>query len=403
MTTSYRYRAIDMTGRVVTGQAKAVNREDLSRHLLKQKLYLISVSTQTSYVDNFHAWRLTGVSFALQEFCFQLHLLLQTGIPLPHALENLQHQNSLKPLSGILEQLAHSLQSGKLLSEALEDFPTIFNCIFVNLVRMGERAGDLSTSFQQILTYLEWQQQIKQQVFRALFYPLLLGSVITGLISILMIMVIPQLQHFLEAYHHGLPLMTRLLMMTAHTVEMAAFPFFVMMSTSIMFFLLLRRVSLPLRILSDRAKLCWPLLGQLFLLVEAERFVYTLRILITAGVPLLECLQYAQDSIKNTWLRQQLKDVRHHIERGDSFSIALKKKQIFMGLLTDLIAIGEQTGELEKGLVRAHHFLMQTLKRRLNTMMAFIEPLLILCLGSLLIWIAVAIFMPLYDHMEQTL
>jgi type II secretory pathway component PulF len=149
--------------------------------------------------------------------------------------------------------------------------------------------------------------------------------------------------------------------------------------------------------------LCWPLLGQLFLLVEAERFVYTLRILITAGVPLLECLQYAQDSIKNTWLRQQLKDVRHHIERGDSFSIALKKKQIFMGLLTDLIAIGEQTGELEKGLVRAHHFLMQTLKRRLNTMMAFIEPLLILCLGSLLIWIAVAIFMPLYDHMEQTL
>jgi type II secretory pathway component PulF len=190
-----------------------------------------------------------------------------------------------------------------------------------------------------------------------------------------------------------------LLMTTAQHFKMAALPLLSIGIGGLLLIVACRRLSTSFRQLMDRFKLMVPGLGSLVLLVDTSRFVYTLHILFTTGVPLLQSLAQAQQSIKNSWLQEKLYHVQIRIMQGELLSTAIIHEGIFAGLLPRFLAVGEQAGSLAQALEQADHLFNQTLKRRLEMMVTLAEPVLIMFLGLILIWIAYAIFMPLYEHL----
>ncbi len=253
------------------------------------------------------------------------------------------------------------------------------------------------------MQYLEWQQKLKQQLVRAWIYPSLLGSVMLGLICILMVVVMPQLQYFLTSNQQTLPLSTKLLLIVAEIFQNNFLIVAGLLAGGFLILVSLRAFFLHIRELTDRLKISIPYLGKFLLLIDIERFIYTLHILFKGNVPLLECLQHARDSVKNTWLQKRLIIVQLRIQQGELFSSALQNEKVFLDTLPRLIAVGERAGNLEKALAQAGVLFNQILKRRIENLLALLEPVLILILGLILMWIAVAVFLPLYDNLGQIL
>ena len=271
----------------------------------------------------------------------------------------------------------------------------------VNVIRIGEKTGTLTESLYRLNVYFKWRQDFRQHLFKALIYPCLLSVVVIGLIIVLMMVVMPQLHSFLITTQHDLPWSTKILIMVVQAFEQHGLKIVTGWGITIMIFITAKKISSGFCGWIDRLKLRLPIIGPMLALIDTERFIYTLHILITTGMPLLKSLRQATIIIKNTWIVQGLVAIHRRIEGGELLSSALENEKIFSYILPHLIVAGEKSGNLPSALGHCHDYLKQSVKQRLDLIISLIEPSLILILGSILVWIAVAIFNPIYDQLTE--
>lgn len=394
MSRYYCYQAMTAQGVRVQGCMQAVDQQDLARLLLQQNYYLIRARLKIWGRGDWHHYFINTQQ--LQEFCFQVYLLLQSGIPLLEVLFKLKHQQSSRYFKAIIHQLLEQLNQGSMLSQALKSFPKLFDNTFISVVRTGEHSGELANSLKNLATYLEWKNTLRQQLGRALIYPLVLSCVMASLLSIIMIIVVPELEHFIPQ-NDDMPFMTISLLSTARWLQHNAGVALIIIVGMITSVLTMRGLSKTFAQRLSFIALKFPFIGSIIELIDSEKFTNTMQVLMTAGIPLLNCIEESRLTLKNLWLQQRLCDVSEHIRRGSLLSQAMERENIFKGLLSHIIATGEQSGELAQALSYGHHYVQQTLKRRLNLLVTLVEPTLILIIGLILMWIAVAIFVPLYS------
>jgi type IV pilus assembly protein PilC len=391
----FSYRAINPSGKVLSGQMPANNERELEARLKNSGMELIDAKRQSAKRS------LTGGAVPRKELinlCFHMEQTLRGGVLLTDAfadlIEGLEHQKMRDALSVILQ----SIRDGAPLSNALADFPDIFDDVFVGMVGAGEEAGALPEAFAKLGVGLRWRDELSSQVTKMMLYPCFTILVLFSVAFFMLLFLVPQLAGFIKSTLGTIPLQTKVLLalsdfVVAHWGKIIVTPLFVVACLRAGF----HWSSEATRTTLDRLKFRLPLVGSVIEKVALARFASLFGMLYASGVPILRCLEVCQAAAGNRHLAQGIHDVRERIVGGMGLSLAFEASALFPNLVLRMIRIGEATGEIDKSLENVGYFFNREIQERISKIQAMIEPMLTVALGVLLGWLMMAVLGPIYD------
>jgi len=327
-------------------------------------------------------------------FSRQLATMVEAGVPLVQALSILGEQTDNANFQRVLGVLHNEVESGKSLSEALAKHKKIFSNLFVSLVRAGESSGNLEEILDRVASYIEKTTNLQKKVRSALIYPTVV-AIMALLITIGMLTwVIPQFAEIFKSINAPLPTPTRILISVSDTLRRNLLLF---SGGGVGFFFLLSNLIKTKRgrLWFDTRKLKLPIFGPLLLKVSISKFTRTLSTLVKSGVPILSALEIVGRTAGNMQIEQIVDQVRTSIKEGESISGPLGKGKVFPSMVVRMIAIGEETGELDKMLGKISDFYDVQVDTAVEGLTSLIEPLVIAFLGIVIGGIVVAMFLPI--------
>ena len=326
----------------------------------------------------------------------QFATLIRAGLPLLECLGTLIEQVEQARLKRILTHVRQQVREGRSLADALQAHPRVFSTIYVNMIRAGEESGTLEAVLTRLADYSESQARLVRTVQSALTYPLIMIVVSIAILVFLLTYVVPQVTRIFTDTGRPLPLATRILL--------ACSSFFANYWWGILLFLA-GGTLVAVRITRtpkgsewyDRTLLRLPWLGRLFQRLNVARFARTLSTLLASGVPILTALSIVTHLLNNSVLRRAVEDARTSVQEGESLAAPLRRSGLFPALLTQMIAVGERSGELEGMLSRAADAYDEEVTVALSRLTSLLEPLTILLMGGVILFIVLAILLPIFD------
>ncbi len=294
--------------------------------------------------------------------------------------------------TAILNQIISRIQNGKLLSEALAFYPTLFDPFILATVHMGEKTNQMAQVFDICFSYVTHREKLKKQIHEAVRYPLFLLVVLGGIVTFLFSAVIPSLLDFLQHMGQDLPFSTRLLMHTAKVFQTYGWG----MVTACLSIGLMYLLLPPFRKQMHWCKYRVPYLGKLLLMLDLSAFFQELFMLQSGGIPLLECLTIAQKTNRNLYWQQVLDSIKHTIQNGHKISEAFGQHALMPPFVIQLLETGEKSGAFLPALHHLGEILDHKTNYKIQYLISLLNPMFMLVVGALLLWIVMAIFLPLY-------
>jgi general secretion pathway protein F len=324
----------------------------------------------------------------------QLATLVRAGVPLVDSVAALIDQVEKEQLQRILTSVRESLNEGTSFAKSLEAHPKAFPPLYVNMVAAGEASGTIESVLERLADFMEGQARLRGKVTAALAYPVLMTIIGAGMVSLLMVTVVPKVTSIFENLGQALPWYTRLLIFVSDAI--AGFWWLILallVGGSIWF---RRWKSKPAgRMKWDIFKLKVPIFGRLNLLVAVARFARTLATLLSSGVPLLKAMEIGRNILQNARLEAVVSDAIGSIREGESIAEPLRRSRAFPPMVTHMIAVGEKSGQLEDMLENVARAYEADVETRIVALTSLLEPLIIVVLGAGVGFIAMAILMPL--------
>ena len=332
----------------------------------------------------------------LSTFTRQLSDLLEAGLPLTRALSVLEKQTENRLLRSIIEDLGDSVRSGNPLSVSLEKHRRFFSNLYISMVRSGETSGSLENVLLRLAEFLEAQEELNTTVQRAMAYPALMAIVGTATIFVLMVFVIPKIVSMFQDLNQVLPLPTVILLNISYF--MRDFWWALAGIGLLIYFAFLRILkTLEGKLVIDRFKLSIPLMGRLVLRAEIARFARTLSTLLNNGVPILEALSVVIDIMENETLKEEVKLVQQDVREGSSLAKGLDKGIHFPVFVNNMIAVGEESGALEKALIKVAISYEREVDKTVKILTSLLEPFMILTMGLIIGFIVIAMLLPIFE------
>ncbi len=326
-----------------------------------------------------------------------LSTLVQNGVPLPRALGTLGKESAMAKHREILETLRRKVESGMPFSSALSQFPHLCDRLTVNQIRLGERSGTLAETLQKLSSSRNKTAELKQQVAKKLAYPGLLIVVGSGLISFLLLYVVPVFEQTYNDAGVPLPFITQVLI----SVGAFARRFGLMIAAMVVLTLvtikqLRKRDDFALRM--DLALIRMPLLGIWFRDMAVLQLMEVLQNLMEAGYTLAEALRETADSVSNRAVKQGVHDLQRAVQRGERFSLELERHEgMFPPIVNQLVIIGESTGQLTRATNDICEYLRKEIERKTSLMVGSLEPILTISLAIAIAVVLLAIYLPMFD------
>lgn len=399
----FEYRAIDAAGKPQKGSIEADALKTARHKLKKQGLMVTSISeknTLKSKTENkvpfagLFSGRLSTTDIAL--ITRQLASLVKANIPLVEALNALVEQTENDTLKFVLSQVKQDVNEGSSLAKAMGKHPKAFDPIYVNMIDAGESSGTLGVVLLRLADLKEGQMRLKSKVSSAMTYPILMMVVSAGLMIAIFAFVIPKLAKVFESMNKPMPATTRFLIWLSDFILNYWYALIIGGTLATVFFLRFIR-SESGRPKWDAFKLKAPLFGVLIRMVSVTRFAGTMGTLLSSGVPILNAMNIAKNLIDNVPIQKAIINARENITEGQSIAEPLRKSGEFPPLVIHMIAIGEKTGELPDMLRNIAETYEEQLNSRIEKMTAMIEPLMIVCMGGVVGFIVISIFVPLLN------
>lgn len=350
----------------------------------------------------------------LTDFTSNLAVLQDAGLPIVRSLKILEGQTKVGPFKKTLMGVYEDVESGNSLSEAMGKHPGVFDSLYTNMVKAGEAGGILDTILQRLAEFKEKSQKLKTKVQGAMFYPVVVTIVATGLLGFIMVFVVPKFKQVYSTLTTPdgspleLPEITQFLLGFAEWLlrgtESVKVPGLIILPVVlILVFIALKALSkTPAgRSFLDGLALKTPVLGPVVRMTIVARFTRTLGTLLNSGVPILEALNICRGSIGNVHLQDALKKVHDAIKEGETMAEPLGKSGIFDDMVVNMIDVGEETGELDKMLIRIADNYDDQVDVKLNALISILEPLLIVVMGGCVAVIVFAIFLPMLKIVES--
>ena len=395
MSILFSFKALDAQQQIVTGKMQVPDREVLAQQLQQQGLDLLSARRLHSAASGKPSRR------DLIDFCFHVEHLLNAGIPLIDALQDLAQGSDSRNLRQLSTRLAAAVIGGKSLSAALQSEVGDTEPALVGIIRAGELSGRLPDILHRLGNNLRQSEALAAGTRQLLLYPAVAGGLVMAASAFLMIFLVPQIRSFLGESGLPLPLHTRLLFVVSDFLT-GYWPYVI--GTPPLLLLLgagALRYRPALRLRLDRLALNAPLTGRVSRRLAVARLADLLALLYSTGIPLLEALEAVQKSCSNRVVGQALQRIRHAVEQGSSLAEAFARHDIFPPLLVRMLQIGEKTGGLDKALNNIAQRYEREARETITILQTLLEPALTLCIGILLGWIMLATMQPIYGIIGQ--
>jgi type IV pilus assembly protein PilC len=390
----YRYKAFNENNHKMRGEITAANDIDLEDRLREVGLVLVDYRE----VSARSASPLSKIKINdMIVMCVQLEQLDRAGVPLLDSLADTRDSTESPKLRDVLSDVYESVKSGVILSQALAKHPKIFDTIFVGLVAAGEKTGKLAASFGHLAHHLKWISDIRRKVRKAMSYPIALFFVIIGVITVLMLNVVPKLTDFMLSQGFDLPIHTRALIATSHFfgdywyVVLLTPPLCIAVLKLVCFF------SPDFAYKFDGFILRLPVLGQTMRKLDLARFTHFFGIMFRSGIDILESIEAAQKVVKNRVLAASVAMVQRSVSEGNSLTTSLRMSNQFPNLVVRMFKVGEDSGNMDESLENINFFYDREVNDAVEKMVGMVQPAMTVLLGLMILWVVAGVFGPLYE------
>jgi len=334
---------------------------------------------------------------AVTQFARQLSTLQDAGLPILRSLRILQDQQKSGTFKRALGYVGDDIEGGSTLSEAMARFPKAFNRLFVNMVAAGETGGVLDLILSRVADFMEKAQRLKSRVKGAMIYPMVVLTVAFCILLALMTFVIPQFETVLTEMVEGKlnPVTTTVLGISHWIAFNFGWAVLIGVPFAIVFLLKIVKRFRAGRMVLDTIRLKLPIIGKLSSRISVTRWTRTLGTLINAGVPILDAINVTRETAGNEVFANMLGNVHDSIKQGDTFASPLRQSKTVDLIVSNMVAVGEETGDLDKMLLKVADNYDEQVDVLVAGLMSLLEPIMILCLGAIVMTIVLAIFLPM--------
>ena len=394
---NFNYTARDRGGRSIAGGVEAKDRAAAVDVLRKKDLVIISVEEARAKQKASLAF-LTKKSIKIDDlviFSRQLATMVDAGIPLVGALDILGDQMDNKTFGAIVTTVRNDVETGSSLSDALAKHKKVFSPLFINMVKAGESSGMLDEILDRLAEYLEKTSALQKKVQSALVYPAVVTTMAFGITLLLLLKVIPVFKGIFADFGSALPTPTAVMIAISEFLQKYFLVAVIGLTVGIV--ALVKYVNTEKgRMRVDGILLRMPIFGILFKKVAISKFTRTLSTLIKSGVPILAALEIVGKTSGNRVVEVAIDNVRSNVRDGENIAEPLARSKIFPSMVTRMVAVGEQAGELEKMLSKIADFYDEQVDAAVSGLTSLIEPLIIAFLGIVIGSIVICMFLPIF-------
>ena len=395
----FKYKGIDATGKITQGRIDAANTASLETRLEKMGLELITckeVSAGGGYISGRKVTRRDLITF-----CIHMEQITRVGIPIIEGLTDLRDSLDNPRFREVISAIIVSIDGGKTFSEALEEFPRIFDEIFVNLIRVGEHSGQLSQVLKRMTESLKWQDELAAQTKKIILYPAFVGFMVMAVIFFLMLYLVPQMVSFIQNMGEELPLHTKILILVSDTFSHYWYLFLAGPVIAITLLKYLAHTKPAVRYTVDKLKLKLWLVGPVLNKIILARFSSYFALLYASGVSVLSSIRISEDIAGNTVVAAALREAGKQIADGKNVSESFEVAGLFPPLVLRMLKVGESTGALDEALMNVSYFYNRDVKESIEKLQSMIEPIMTVILGVVLGWVMLSVLGPVYDIISR--
>ncbi|MEO1201533.1 MAG: type II secretion system F family protein [Pseudomonadota bacterium] len=390
---AFSYRALDSNGLVTTGTVEAANPRALENQLRQSGVELLKYAERGGRFSRGPRVRRKD----LIGFCFHMQQMTKAGLPILEALTDLRDSLEHPTLKEVLSSVIASVEAGKTLSQALAEFPDVFDNIFVNLVTVGEESGELPEVLYKLTESLKWQDELISKAKTVIIYPAFVGFVVLSVLVFMMLYVVPQMVDFMREMGQQLPIHTRALI--ACSDFLVAHWWWVLPAPPVAFLLvrLHARRSATARFKIDGWKLKLWYIGPITTKILLSRFSSYFALCYGAGLNVIASLKISEEIAGNAVIRYGIRQIAERIADGESLSRSIESTGLFPPLVVRMVRMGESTGQLDHALENVSYFYDREVTESIERLKAMIEPAMTVVLGLIMGWIMLSVLGPIYD------
>lgn len=396
----FAYTFRDASGAIQKGTAEADTEELLRRRFEEQGFTIMEVQTlktRRARARTYGKVKLTVLSV----FCRQFSTMVDAGVSLVRCLDVLGQQTSDPRLRKILVDISERVEGGESLSRAMQRHPKTFSNLFIGLIRAGEVGGVLEETLQRLANFLEADVALRRKIKAALTYPVIVTIMALGITIGLVTFIVPKLVDTLKDLGvKELPSLTQMLVDISHFLTTKWY----WLIAGLLVFLILWKAFVITqfgRRVADRVKLKLPVFGKLHHKICLARFSRTLGTLLTSGVPILQAMETVAGVIGNNILADSVLEARARIREGDRIGDPLEKSRQFPPMVVHMISVGEESGSLDFMLQKIADFYESEIEAALESLTAAIQPILIVILGCIVLFIVLSMFQPMLEAISN--
>ena len=398
----YEYKGLDGAGKVAKGIIDADSPRQARAKLRRSGIFPtdITIDRQTkksvaegvSIGELFTRIRIQDISIMTR----QMATLLGAGLPIVEALNALIDQTENLRLKKVITQVRESVNEGSSLADAMSRFPKVFSELYVNMINAGESSGALDIVLKRLADFMESQVMLRNKVLSTLSYPLILVIVGIAILSFLLIYVVPKVVRIFDELQQALPIPTMILISVTDFLRDYWWVLLLVIG-GILFALRQYFTTESGHRSYDQMILKIPLTGKLLRIIVTTRFARTLAILLNSGIPLLRSMDIARAVVNNAIISEVIESAIEAIREGEAIAEPLRRSKVFPSMVTHMIAVGEKTGELEQMLFRVSEAYDSEVETTISRMTSLLGPIVILLLGGVVLFIVLAILLPMFE------
>ena len=396
---TFKYQAVSKGGEKVSGVVEAYNELDAVERIKETCNIVIKLTevSEKSGLLNMEIGKPKLNSKAFTVMCSQFAIILRAGIPIARTVHLIAEKTSDKNLKKMLKQVAEDVEAGRSISSSFQERgEKLLPPIFIETIRAGEESGSLDKSFETMYTHYDKQTKMRGKVKSALAYPVFVLIVAVVVVIVLMAKVVPTFTAIFDSYGAELPLMTRMLIAISNFFKNYWLIMLAIIAIVIITYKLMSNTE------GGRMKLAqWglkiPVFGNINVLSAASQFANSMATLLGAGLPMVKCVGITAKVLDNYHISTEVGKIANKLEEGHGLGDSVRESGVMPDILTDMTAVGEETGELEQTLHTVAGYYDTELEMAINAALAKMEPMLLVGLGAIAGFIVIAIYIAMFD------
>lgn len=387
---TYFYKAKNSIGEEVTGNIEGLSEDVIASQLIQSGLFPFYIKEKYVEKKSFND-KVNVVTFTRQ-----LHILVRSGVPISKALRTLENTSADDGIAQIFKSLRINLDSGYELYVGLQKHPKVFTPFYVNMIKIGELTGRLETVLAELYKFLSFELEIKKAAKSALRYPTFVIVAMMVAFAIMMVFVVPTFANIYKSFNAELPWATKFLIGTSDFL--INYGVLVVFSIGFLIYMFLEYIK------TEKGDYWWskfkfniPIVGRIMKKSTLARFAKAFSLSLKSGIPVVQSLSNIEFIIENSFFKEKIKQIKESIERGNNLYSSMKNVDAFEPLVLEMIATGEESGEVDSMCDEIAFLYEEDVNYDLKNLSSYIEPVLLVALGVLVLILALGIFLPIWD------